>query len=216
MSEKKQYCFGLEKKRYQTQGMQFYYSSLWGRAMNLNSFNEVIKSLECHKTWGSKYDYKLIQKMYKEKSQRNGYLLSIPSNDYLLESESYGEVDFSHRIEQAVSRTDGMYSVSRKVSPLQRLFSGRVLRDFDLRLTETKQQSYRKISYKNRVFMYEGIRYQVVEDEGGDMIVAEELQKGSRSKGNAIKLNGKRRTFVIAELKAKIKRNSEYDTYWID
>lgn len=195
--------------------MEFYYSSIWGMVMRLNSFNEVIKSLEYHKMWGGKHNYKLIKKMFEENSKRNGYLLSIPSDSCLLETESYEVEDVSQRVEQIVSRTDGMYGVSRRISPLQRLFSGRVLRDFDLRLTETKQQSYRKLLYTNRVFMYEGIRYQVVEDDGSDMIIAEELQKGSRARGNAIKLSGNRRRFAITELKAKIKKQSEYDTYWI-
>ncbi len=195
--------------------MQFYYSSVWGRVMYLNSFNEVVKSLEYHETWGTKHNYKLIQKMYEEKSKKNGYLLSIPSDTYLIEVESHEMEDISQLAEQNVSRTDGMYDVSRKISPLQRLFSGRVLRDFDLKLTETKQQSYRKLLYTNRVFMYEGVRYQVVEDDGSDMIIAEEIQKGSRAKGNAIKLSGNKRRFAITELKSKIKKQSEYDTYWI-
>ena len=108
-----------------------------------------------------------------------------------------------------------MYSVSRKISPLQRLFSGRVLRDFDLRLTETKQQSYRKRLYINRSFMYEGIEYQVVEDYGNDIILAVELPNGSTSKGNAIRLTDNTRQFVITELKSKIKNPNEL-ACWLD
>lgn len=194
--------------------MQFYYSSIWGMAMDLNSFDDVIQSLECRKSSWDNTDYKLIQAKYIEKSQNNGYLLSITSNNYLLESETYEVDDISQRMEQVVSRTDGMYGVSRKISPLQRLFTGRVLRDFDLRLTETKQQaSHRKKLYTGRVFNYEGIRYQIVEDDGGDIVIAEELQKGSRSKGKGIVLSGKRKKFAIENLKAKIKK---YEAYWLD
>ena len=195
--------------------MEFYYSSIWGMVMKLHSFNEVIKSIECHETWRAKHDYKLIQSKYQENSKRNGYMLSIPSNSYLLEEESYEVEDISQRVEQIVSRTSGMYGVSRKISPLQRLFSGRVLRDFDLRLTETKQQSYRKHLYTNRIFMYEGIVYQVVEDDGSDMIIVDELQKGSRANDDAIKLTGNRRRFSVTELKGKIKTQNDYDTFWI-
>ncbi len=195
--------------------MEFYYSSLWGKVMNLSSFTEVIESIESHETWGTKCDRKLLQTKYQENCKRNGYLLNISSDSYLLEAESYEAEDISQKVEQIVSRTDGMYRVSRKISPLQRLFSGRVLRDFDLRLTETKQQSYRKYLYTNRVFMYDGVRYQVVEDDGSDMIIAVELQKGSRAKGNAVKLTDNRRKFAITDLKSKIKKQSEYDTYWI-
>ena len=192
--------------------MQFYYSSIWGMEMDLNSFDEVIQSLEYHKSSWDNTDYKLIQAKYIEKSQNNGYLLSITSNNYLLESETYEVDDISQRMEQVVSRTDGMYEVSRKISPLQRLFTGRVLRDFDLRLTETKQQApHRKNLYTGRVFNYEGIRYQIVEDDGSDIIVAEELQKGSMTKGKDIVLSGKRKKFAIENLKAKIKK---YEAYW--
>ncbi len=194
--------------------MQFYYSSIWGMVMDLNSFDEVIQSLEFHQSNWDNTDYKLIQAKYIEKSQNNGYLLGITSNNYLLESETYEVDDISQRMEQVVSRTDGMYGVSRKISPLQRLFTGRVLRDFDLRLTETKQQaSHRKKLYTGRVFNYEGIRYQIVEDDGGDIVIAEELQKGSRSKGKGIVLSGKRKKFAIENLKAKIKK---YEAYWLD
>ncbi|MBQ8326247.1 MAG: metallophosphoesterase [Lachnospiraceae bacterium] len=194
--------------------MQFYYSSIWGMVMNLNSFDEVIQSLEYHKSSWDDTDYKLIQTKYIEKSQSNGYLLSINSNNYLLESETYEVDNISQRMEQVVSRTDGMYGVSRKISPLQRLFTGRVLRDFDLRLTETKQQaSHRKKLYIGRVFNYEGIRYQIIEDDGGDIVIAEELQKGSRSKCKGVVLSGKRRKFAIENLKAKIKK---YEAYWLD
>lgn len=197
--------------------LQFYYSSKWGLVMELNSFDEVIKSLEIHKSEWDNTDYKLIQSKYKEKSKNNGYLLSMTANNYLLEAESYELDDISQRTEQIVSRTEGMYAVSRKISPLQRLFTGRVLRDFDLRLTETEQQSsHRKKLYNGRVFKYEGIRYQIVEDNGGDIITAEKLQKGSRSKGSGIKLSGEKKRFAIEELKAKIKKRDEWDTYWMD
>lgn len=196
----------------------FYYSSIWGMVLKLNSFEEVIKSLEYRATLGDQYDYKSIMNKYKENIGRTDYLLNMLSDDCLLEIE-YDEMGDTEEnlceVEQMVSRTDGIYGVSRKISPLQRLFSGRVLRDFDLRLTETKQQSYRKVLYTDRVFMYEGIRYQVVEDDGSDMIIAEELEKGPRTKGRAIKLTGKKRRFSITALKSKIKRQSEDDTYWI-
>ena len=109
-----------------------------------------------------------------------------------------------------------MYGVSRKVNPLQRLFSGRVLRDFDLRLTETTQQAaHRKKVYEGRVFKLDGVRYQIVEDKGGDIIIAEELQKGSRTKGNAIRLSGNRKRFTIEELKSKLKKGSS-DMHWLN
>lgn len=192
--------------------MEFYYSSIFGLKQELASFAEVIKSLELN----GRCDFQVIQAKYDEKPKNKGYLLGIPSNSYLLEAENNEVEVVLQRVEQIVSRTEGMYGVSRKISPLQRLFSGRVLRDFDLRLTETKQQSHRKKLYTGRVFQYEGVRYQIVEDDGSDIIVAEELKEGSRAKGKGIVLSGSKRKFAIEQLKSKIKSKSEWDTCWLD
>ena len=106
--------------------------------------------------------------------------------------------------------------MSRKICPLQRLFSNHVLCDFDLRLTDTEQKiKHRKKLYTGNVFKYDGIRYQIIADDGGDIVVAEELEKGSRSKGNCIRLSGKRKNFSIEQLKAKINKKSEKHTYWM-
>lgn len=196
--------------------INFYFASEFGLKRELNSFDEVIKSLEYNSLGIEKRNYELIRGKYEEKADAGGYLLGSAFCNNLLETESYEVEDISQRIERIVNRKEGMYGISRKISPLQRLFTGRVLRDFDLRLTETAQQiAHRKKLYEGRVFKYEGVRYQIVEDNGGDIVVAEELQKGSRSKGNGIRLSGKRRRFAIEELKLKIKKKNERETYWI-
>lgn len=194
----------------------FYYASAFGYKMDLSSFDEMLTSLELRGLDQQK-DYNLIRAKFEEKAIEKGYLLSSVSQNHLLETENYEVEDISQRVEQLVSRKEGMYAVSRKISPLQRLFTGRVLRDFDLRLTETTQQNaHRKKLYEGRVFKYEGVRYQIIEDNGGDIVVAEELQKGSRSKGNGIRLSGNKRRFAVEELKAKIKKKDEWETYWIE
>lgn len=195
--------------------MTFYYSPIFGMAKKLDSFEEVIKSLEENKSMYDRYDCSLIRKKYDEKLRDRGYLLGTPSNNNLLEIENDEMEGILEKEYQIVSRSEGMYGISRKINPIQRLFSGHVLRDFDLRLTETKQQPYRKFLYTNRVFMYEGIRYLVVEDDGSDIIVAEEFSEDSEAKGNEIKLIGNTRKFAITALRAKIKNKDEHDTYWI-
>lgn len=197
--------------------INFYFSSIWGLKRDLYSFDEVIESLKCHGLGIKERNYELIQEKYKEKANAGGYLLESALRNNWLETENYEVGNLSQRAEHLVSRKEGMYGVSRKISPLQRLFTGRVLRDFDLRLTETTQQiPHRKKLYGGHVFRYEGVRYQIIEDNGGDIVVAEELQKGSRSKGKGIRLSGKQRRFAIEELKSKIKKKDESDTYWID
>jgi len=197
--------------------MNFYYASVFGMKRDLHSFQEVIQSLEYYSPWLEDKKIRLIQQKYEEKKNSKGYLLGGTLINTLLTTEKNELDTISQREEQIVSRKEGMYGVSRKISPLQRLFTGRVLRDFDLRLTETTQQtSHRKKLYVGRVFKLEGVRYQIVEDNGGDIVVAEELQKGSRSKGNGIRLSGNRKRFAIEELKAKFKNKGTKDACWID
>ena len=69
----------------------------------------------------------------------------------------------------------GAYKLSRNVAPLQRLFSKRVLRDFDSRLAEVDDESAlcRKKSMLGRVFVDElGTKRLIVEDNLGEIVVA--------------------------------------------
>lgn len=195
--------------------MTFYYSPSFGIVFNLNSFKDVIRSLEIKQFYYCSLDYKMIQKEYDEKAKKGGYLLAMISSNYKLEAKERGNIDPSTIEAQIVSRKEGMYGISRKVNPLQRLFSGHVLRDFDLRLTETKQQSYRKYLYTNRLFVYEGIEYKVIEDDGSDIIIAEEVQGNVDINDNENMLTCRTRKFAISALKSKIANKNEDDSYWI-
>ena len=117
----------------------FYYSPEFGRVLTLDSFDDVMKSIEKHNSIWFTIDCVSIRKKYIKRSRDKKYLLRVVSNSYLLDSE----VNTSEIEEQIVGRADGMYGISRRVNPLQRLFSGHVLRDFDLRLAETWQEAYR-------------------------------------------------------------------------
>ncbi|WP_302718217.1 hypothetical protein [uncultured Senegalimassilia sp.] len=69
----------------------------------------------------------------------------------------------------------GAYKLSRNVAPLQRLFSGHVLRDFDPRLAEVDDESTprRKRSMLGRAFVDEfGTEHLIVEDDLGEVITA--------------------------------------------
>ena len=72
-----------------------------------------------------------------------------------------------------MSRKTGAYGVSRAVNPLQRLFSGHVLRDFDLRLIEIEDENAvsRKVSLAGRVYMDKDTNeYLVVHDDLGEFV----------------------------------------------
>lgn len=191
----------------------FYFSPEFGLIQNLDTFDDVIKSLE------KKESRRLVDKeKYKAKVPEGNCLLSQITKGYLIEScEVTEEIVERENPLQSVSRSEGAYGVSRKVNPLQRLFEGKVLRDFDIRLTETKQESHRKISLIGRKFRYDGIEYKVIEDDGSDIIVAEEKKKSRKSQKTEVQLANKKR-FSVVELKAKIHSQSmtNWDTYWLE
>lgn len=193
--------------------MIFYYSSMFGLKLNLPSFKEVIKSIESKDMFDNRYDYEKILEMYDKRSENKGYLLGQLSDGYLIEMVG-DDLEDEFGQEEMVSRKEGMYGVSRKINPLQRLFSGHVLRDFDLRLAETKLKPYRTYLYTNRLFEYENRTYKVIEDDGSEIIIAEEVQGEVEGHPNEIVLTGKRRKFSITALKNEIAKR-DWGTYWI-
>lgn len=190
----------------------FYYSPVFGLVQNLDTFNDVIKSLEEHKS-----RYLIDKKKYQAKVQEGNCLLSQIRNGYLIENyELTKDIVGKDNPLQSVSRSEGAYGISKKINPLQRLFEGKVLRDFDIRLAETKQASYRNSSLVGREFCYNNIVYKVIEDEGNDIIVAEEKIKSCKSQETEIQLANVKK-FSVVELKAKIcsKSKANENTYWL-
>lgn len=192
--------------------MIFYFSYSFGSMVQLNSFNEVIQSIEATYFKENLYDCNLIRQRYLEKLNEKGYLLGYNSGKCLIEEDKDSNELLNGKEEQLVSRREGMYGVSRKVNPLQRLFSGHVLRAYDLILTETTQKAYRNYLYTNCEFMYDGIHYIVVEDNGNEMIVAQELGIG---RDNNTNICYKTRKFSIIALKSKFANKNAIDSYWI-
>ena len=76
--------------------MELYYSSIWGKVIPLNSFSEVIQSLEYHQSNLSIRDYELLRKEYKKRVSDDNYLLGKISDDYLIGEESYEVERISH------------------------------------------------------------------------------------------------------------------------
>lgn len=206
--------------------IRFYYSPKPGWIQYLDTFEDVVNSLEEYSS------YRIRDKQqYKEMLQRKDCLLTMIAKDYMIGSEELsGKIIKSDGSLQVVSRKEGAYGVSRKVNPLQRLFSGRVLRDFDLRLTETKQQEHQeelKLTEMKRqehqrdllvgrVLCFDGICYKVIKDDGRDFIVIEKIKFIGEMKNNKVVLLGKRKRVSVEELELKIKNNKNWNTYWLD
>lgn len=127
--------------------MTYYYSSTFGLAQSLSTFDDVIKSIK-NKDVGflaTNRDYNLLLQQFK-KMKKDNCLIGKSSESYLLETSTNEEVK-----EQVVSRTEGMYGISRRINPLQRIFEGHVLREFDMKLVENqpkieKNEKAQKIS----------------------------------------------------------------------
>lgn len=89
------------------------------------------------------------------------------------------------------------------------------MREFDPRLTEVKQEPYRKYLYKNRCFYFDGVPYKVIEDDGSDIVIAEELKEVSKNGIKIVVPDEEKKRFAISALKAKIANSNVWDTYWI-
>ena len=144
--------------------IQFYYSPVFGIVKYLGSFSKVIESLHENSEFTlAKCEQLQLQftKLSKKKRKNKElcYLKKITNKEFcnqaLLTTEALatepsdesGHNSFNPEESkkeltsvdgelQYVSRTEGAYGVSKRIQPLQRLFSSHILRDFDLRLVE--------------------------------------------------------------------------------
>lgn len=144
--------------------IQFYYSPGFGIVKYLRSFSKVIESLHENSKFSlTKCEQLQLQFTELSKKKRKNkelcYLKKITNKEFcnqsLLPTELPNETDLGKNNNssfspeeskkeltsvneelQYVSRTEGAYGVSKRIQPLQRLFSSHILRDFDLRLVE--------------------------------------------------------------------------------
>lgn len=147
--------------------IRFYYSPTFGIVKYLRSFSKVIESLhENSKFTLVKCEQLQLQftELFKKKRKNKQlcYLKKITNKEFCNQSllatkssDESGHNSFSPEESkkeltsvddelQYVSRTEGVYGVSKRIHPLQRLFSSHILRDFDLRLVEEELPSYSK------------------------------------------------------------------------
>ena len=178
--------------------MIFYYSPEYGELLLLDSFEDIIS------------DNDILLSKFREKSEKSDYLLGRPLKNYLFKTEKMHD---KAKVYQMNKEEKMIYKLSEKINSLQRIFSGHVLREFDLKLTESEQQPYRKYLYTNYLLMYEGIEYKIVEDNGGDVIVAEVVHVDSENK--ELILTGTTKKIAVFELKRRIRNQADRDTYWI-
>ena len=179
--------------------IQFYYSPVFGIVKYLRNFNKVIESLHENSEFTlTKCEQLQLQFTELSKKKRKNkelyYLKKITNKEFCNQallttkpSDESGHNNFSPGESkkeltsvdgelQYVSRTEGAYGVSKRIQPLQRLFSSHILRDFDLRLVEEELTSYRKELFTGRILFYKEIFYLITEDNGSEIITAEEME----------------------------------------
>ncbi len=113
----------------------FYYSPWFGEMQQFESFQ---KQLEFMNDMGLLERQNVDTKSLKaEDIVSECDALALRGSNALASIENNG---VSNEM-MSVSRTKGAYGVSRAINPLQRLFTGHVLRDFDLRLVEIADEN---------------------------------------------------------------------------
>lgn len=181
----------------------FYFSPTFGTIRKFESFHQQLEymSTDEYIRIGSIHSSFTHEKL----KEQNCYRLqmydklceqttSLALRDTLLErNEIIDEVMSDEFI--TVSRSQGAYGMSRAITPLQRLFTGHVLREFDLTLTESdnNQLSYRVKSYVGRVYsdLISFDNYMVIEDDMKDFITIVNLSTGVKSRITLQKLRAK-------------------------
>ena len=135
----------------------FYYSPKFGQVRLFESFQKQLAFMG----WAELLEGKVTESQRNEIALYGSNMLTMDKNNDVLNELT------------TVSRKTGAYGVSRAVNPLQRLFSGHVLRDFDLRLIEIEDENAvsRKVSLAGRVYMDKDTNeYLVVHDDLGEFV----------------------------------------------
>ena len=189
--------------------MTYYYSPVFGEIKPLSSFEEVLLSI---KNNNKNIDYDLLLAKYKSQNNNPKYLLHINNEINLLETDFFCSIDSIDKT-YSVSRSKGIYGVSRKINALQRLFDNHVLRDFNLSQTKTKPKSFRQYLYLNRKFYYEGNDYIIIEDDGGEFIKAAKILNYGIGRNKKTVLSKDLIQFSISDLKKKI--HNKNDAFWL-
>lgn len=117
----------------------YYYSPSFGLIRTLDSFDNVIDSIESRDKEHSitVQEYKKLKNEYNKNKTDKNYTLGLKTNSNLLDLSENKPIVYGEDI-QTVSRSEGMYGLSRRINPLQKLFSGRVLRDYNSNLAKTE------------------------------------------------------------------------------
>lgn len=168
----------------------FYYSKEFGSVREFESFQKQLEFMDNVGLIGANYNHPKIEAFLRgsEKSTTECDALALRGNTMLVSSENSTISDET----MEVSRRDGAYGASRIINPLQRLFTGHVLRSFDSTLIGADDKNttvHRRRSMQGRVYRRYGIGkgFLVIRDDLGEFVTLLDME-GNESVASILKL----------------------------
>lgn len=185
---------------------EFYYAAVLGEKCSYESFDAMMLDYK-----SDFLDEKKAVKKYFEfkKSNKSNLLTSLlPNMNTLglssgLKTISQNKKGFNNT--RKVDLRDEDYTLSRKVSPLQRLFDGHVLRAFDLHIIGQESGTKRIKHYDGYIFcdMRNERKYLVVKDNGTDYVDVVDVDTYEMGQ------------LLIDEIKKAIRNSAHFDGFWL-
>ena len=168
----------------------FYYSRTFGFVKEFESFQKQLEFMSDIGLLNANAINPKIDALLHggEKSTIGCDALALRGSNMLISAENGAISDEM----MEVSRRDGAYGVSRVINPLQRLFTGHVLRSFDLRLIGVEDENTtvnRRRSTWGRVYRnyISGKEFLIVHDDLGEFVTLLDT-KGNKSVASILEL----------------------------
>lgn len=178
-----------------TKSVVFYYSPMFGEVKMFTSMTALLNHAASLPLY---IDASKIRKVLRQLDEKP---FTLPSgvtcqiDTFALPDASDLDRDSPEEL-QFVSRTDGLYGMSKLVSPLQRLFSAHTLQKFDVTILESEDTNRKKrtLLYTGRICDISSIpcgTYYVERDDGYDIIYLRDIYTSELIKLSIFELRGK-------------------------
>lgn len=185
---------------------EFYYAAVLGEKCSYESFDAMMLDYK-----PDFLDEKKAVKKYFEykKSNKSNLLTSLVPNMNTLGLSSglktINQIQKGFNVTRKVDLRGEDYTLSRKVSPLQRLFDGHVLRAFDLHIIGQESGTKRTKHYDGYIFcdMRNEKNYLIVKDNGTDYVDVVDVDTYETGQ------------MLIGEIKKAIRNSAHFDGFWL-
>lgn len=185
---------------------EFYFAAFLGEKYSYESFDAMM--LDYKSDFSD--DKKAVKRYFECKKTNKGYLLSglVPNMNTLelaSELKTINQIQKGFNVTRKVDLRGEDYTLSRKVSPLQRLFDGHVLRAFDLHIIGQESGTKRTKHYDGYIFcdMRNKRNYLIVNDDGTDYVDVVDVDTHEIGQ------------MLIEEIKRAIRNHAHFDGFWL-